>query len=47
MEKPFLHKTVDKHEFQVNYSFKKSVSGTYHQGNLKYGETAGIQQLKL
>ena len=30
-EKPFLHEAVDKHEFQINYSFKKSVSETYHQ----------------
>ena len=42
-EKPFFHEAVDSHEFQINYSFKKSVSGTYCQGKLKYGETAGIQ----
>ena len=34
-EKPVLHEAVDKHEFQINYSFKTSVSGTFHQGNLK------------
>lgn len=43
-EKPFLHKAADKHKFQVNYSFKKSVLGTYQQKNLKYGETNGIQR---
>ena len=41
--KPFLHEAVDRHEFQINYSFKKTVSGSHHQGNLKYGETAGMQ----
>lgn len=42
-EKPFLHEGVDKHQFQIKYSFKKSVSGTCHLGNLKYGETSEIQ----
>ena len=36
-------KQLTKDEFQINCSVKKSVSGTYHQGNLKYGETVGMQ----
>ena len=38
-----LHEAVGKREIQINYLFKNSVQGTYHQGNLKYNETGGIQ----
>ena len=43
VEKRFFYESVDKHEFQINYSFKKSVSGIYYQRSLKYRETVGIQ----